>query len=120
MKALMEEYGSVILTIFVTVLLLIGLPMIASKATNTTSGIINVENARNSGEYWKDVSGEKEIIAFSVDGNIYYYEQGMTWQEWTASSYNTNNFTITTDACTGNELIGKAIITNYYSGEIIE
>lgn len=35
------------------------------------------------------VSGGVELISFTIDGDHYEAEEGMTWQEWVDSSYNT-------------------------------
>lgn len=37
------------------------------------------------------------LIQFSVNGMYYYAEEGMTWEDWIDSSYNTNNFYISSN-----------------------
>ncbi len=34
-----------------------------------------------------------ELISFTIDGTLYQAEDGMTWPEWCASSYNTDGYT---------------------------
>ncbi len=35
-----------------------------------------------------------DLISFSIDGTTYYFEDGMTWEEWVNSIYNIDNFVI--------------------------
>lgn len=35
------------------------------------------------------------LISFSIDGTSYQAEEGMTWEQWVASSYNTGGFYVT-------------------------
>ena len=61
-------------------------------------------NAYKTAQYWseyadyivgydfEDVSGE--IITFTIAGDEYQAEEGMTWEEWVNSEYNTSNFLI--------------------------
>lgn len=41
------------------------------------------------------------IITFTIEGVSYYAEEGMTWEEWVNSEYNTINFKIIEDAWIG-------------------
>ena len=34
----------------------------------------------------------KNLITFTIDGTEYQAEEGMTWEEWVASEYNTGTF----------------------------
>jgi hypothetical protein len=43
------------------------------------------------------ISGGVELISFTIDGDHYEAEDGMTWLGWVGSSYNTEGFT-----CSGN------------------
>ena len=47
------------------------------------------------------------IISFTIDGTSYQAEEGMTWAEWVASSYNTGDFIIS-------ESSGSPTNVNYY------
>jgi hypothetical protein len=38
--------------------------------------------------------GETNLITFYIGDTEYQYEEGMTWEEWINSEYNTNNFII--------------------------
>ena len=40
----------------------------------------------------KKVNIESNLITFTVDGIEYQAEEGMTWEEWANSSYNTGGF----------------------------
>lgn len=40
------------------------------------------------------------MISFTIDGASYQAEEGMTWAEWVASSYNTGDFIISNDSPT--------------------
>lgn len=40
------------------------------------------------------------MISFTIDGASYQAEEGMTWAEWVASSYNTGDFIISDDSPT--------------------
>lgn len=40
------------------------------------------------------VEGAATLISFTIDGTAYQAEEGMTWQEWVNSSYNTYGCTI--------------------------
>jgi hypothetical protein len=43
------------------------------------------------------ISGGVELISFTIDGDHYEAEAGMTWGEWIESSYNTGGFTCSGD-----------------------
>lgn len=49
--------------------------------------------------------GGSNLITFTVDGVEYQAEEGMTWQEWCNSEYNTHGFW-----CSGNQIIFTGII----------
>ena len=36
----------------------------------------------------------KPLISFTISGNTFHAEKGMTWAEWVASDYNTDGFVI--------------------------
>ena len=35
---------------------------------------------------------QEKIISFSLDGDTYYAEDGMTWGDWVSSKYNTDGY----------------------------
>lgn len=43
------------------------------------------------------ISGGVELIGFTIDGDHYETEDGMTWREWCDSSYNTGGWAIDND-----------------------
>lgn len=53
------------------------------------------------------------LITFTIDGTEYQAEEGMTWEQWIASEYNTNGYTTTS----GNLIIslgGAAVVNSSY------
>ncbi len=48
------------------------------------------------------VEGGATLINFTIDGTAYQAEEGMTWQEWVNSSYNTYGCTIEGSSVKGN------------------
>jgi hypothetical protein len=67
------------------------------------------------------ISGGVELISFTIDGNTYEAEAGMTWYEWTNSSYpyspdGSNNFTCaSTDSLV---MFGSLTVTEYGNGVV--
>ena len=41
-----------------------------------------------------DISGGVELISFTIDGDHYEAEDGMTWGEWLLTDYNTGGYTL--------------------------
>ena len=39
------------------------------------------------------------LIAFTIDGHTLYAEEGMTWEEWAESEYNTTNLLYSSEGC---------------------
>ena len=56
-------------------------------------GPFNVEIADIKFDY-STMDGESNLITFTIDGTVYYAEQGMTWREWVQSSYSENKYLI--------------------------
>ena len=52
-----------------------------------------------------DISGGVELISFTIAGTSYQAEEGMTWEEWCDSEYNTGNVGVTTS---GDVYLGNA------------
>jgi hypothetical protein len=53
------------------------------------------------------------LISFTIDGETYYAEEGMTWGEWVESEYNTNGYTISPDGV----VLAGSLITYVELGE---
>ena len=88
---------------------------------------------------WLQANGTKQggaaLINFTIDGTLYQAEEGMTWQQWVDSSYNTGGYIVynniittvppaggsrvTTDRAYNNEVSPTDIITEtaYYEGQ---
>jgi hypothetical protein len=43
------------------------------------------------------IEGLVKLISFTINGTSYQAEEGMTWDEWVESEYNTSNFVINSD-----------------------
>lgn len=56
------------------------------EVTNATSYDVYVD-----GELYENTTGGATLINFTINGTAYQAEQGMTWAQWVASSYNTNS-----------------------------
>ena len=63
-----------------------------------------------------DASGQilwSATIKFTINGDIYYADRGMTWSQWFASSYNTTGETEgTVKDANGNEISLDTVIVN--------
>ena len=57
--------------------------------------------------------GVTNLISFTIDGTSYQAEEGMTWVDWVASSYNTGGFYI----IEGNTRVSFSNGTDYVSSE---
>lgn len=53
------------------------------------------------------------LISFTIAGTTYQAEEGMTWQQWVASSYNTGGFYVTA----GSTVVIFSNGTDYVSSE---
>lgn len=76
-------------------------------ADGTTVSWDEVENATSYEIYADGVSigtvdatPTPTLISFTIDGTTYQAEEGMTWEQWVASSYNTGGFYISTGKVT--------------------
>lgn len=107
MKKLFEEYGSVILVVVTTVLLLLGLPIYAASVNDVTADITNNITTK---EYKPE--NNKDIRTLAIDGNLYDYENGMSWNEWISSSYNTASFSTYTNPCDNEDYLGSYDFNN--------
>ena len=69
----------------------------AYKMINITSKLSEVENGDVLLAYLK-ANGTKQdataptLISFTIDGTTYQAEEGMTWEQWLDSNYNTQNY----------------------------
>ena len=58
---------------------------------------------------------EEDLISFTIDGVSYQAEEGMTWDEWVSSSYNTDNYGVIYDGLIspkGDHLMGWVSYSN--------
>lgn len=113
MKRLMEEYGAVILVVICTCLLIMMIPTFAYKISNISGKLIDSKTDM------EDSYVEPIEKSLSIDSVIYSYEEGMSWMEWMMSSYNTGHYSVYTNPCDNQDYLGKVIITNVRTGEVI-
>ena len=74
-------------------------------------GKCNTGGVKSSGLYvWKKYENVS-LINFTINGTSYQAEEGMTWGEWVASSYNTYGLVISSDGKVKNKF-GSAYIAN--------
>ena len=69
-----------------------------STSTFTKNGIYKVQYQTSTWAFWGysgDIS-KITLISFTIAGTSYQAEEGMTWTEWCASSYNTDGYFINT------------------------
>lgn len=106
MRKFIEDYGSVLIIIMITIFALAAVPYVTEtlngsnmfKILDGVYDTIDIETVKIKGE-------------LRIDGVVYKYEEGMSWQEWINSSYNTAGYTIIYDPCTCKELVGNVDIT---------
>ena len=70
-----------------------------STSTFTKNGIYKVQYQTSTWAFWGysgDIS-KITLISFTIAGTSYQAEEGMTWTEWCASSYNTDGYFITSN-----------------------
>ncbi len=60
-----------------------------------------------------------DLISFSLDGETYYFEDGMTWEEWVNSIYNIDNFVISNGYIYDNSSLQNRI-ANQNTGQFAE
>lgn len=68
------------------------------------------------------ISGGATLISFTIDGDHYEAEDGMTWTEWLDSSYNTNGFETATFSGVLTVLVSGTINSGYgvaYNGAFV-
>lgn len=63
------------------------------------------------------VEEEAVIITFTIKGESYQAEEGMTWKQWCASTYNTAGYTISTDKIINADGSKEITLTGYTSAE---
>lgn len=105
MKHFIEEYGGALLAAVGTIVLLGMMPAFAEQVKGSTESVI--ENQQTIDQ----VEPDSYLIPFSIDGDTYQYEEGMSWREWLNSSYNTGGFTVYVNPCTGEDMLGKYTVT---------
>lgn len=68
----------------------------ASDTTVTWDAITNAESydVYVDGELYENTTGGVTLISFTIDGTTYQAEEGMTWGQWVASSYNTDEYIV--------------------------
>ena len=94
-----------------------------SKVTQSSNMFLNSTNLPNFDSSVVDVSKayvgaggylNYPLVEFTVEGRIYYAEEGMTWGEWLDSDYNTAGFYYTSCGVTGDRF-GTPITDEYYN-----
>ena len=76
-----------------------------------------------------NISGGVELISFTIDGDHYEAEEGMTWAEWVDSEYNTDGYVKSADVISngdgmfvklnGNSIFGSDVIVEGASYELM-
>lgn len=115
MKKTKEGKGITLIALVVTIVVLIILATVSINAVFSENGIIKkaelakevyansiVEDEESMNtlleEYANAMSSnstsEKKIIGFTIDGNSFQAEEGMTWEEWVNSSYSESDYGI--------------------------
>lgn len=88
-----------------------------STSTFTKNGIYKVQYQTSTWAFW-DYSGDISkitLISFTIAGTSYQAEEGMTWTEWCASSYNTDGYKIYESSYIVNKDENKSVGTSQYS-----
>lgn len=80
------------------------------KVLDIETGVDNSEEIYT--ELLNMTFGEDSLITFTIDGTEYQAVEGMTWEEWVNSDYNTYGFIKTS---LGNPYIANPYIENVYS-----
>lgn len=61
---------------------------------NEIGGVVSESSRCNGYSIRGVVTPTRNLIAFTIDGTSYQAEEGMTWQQWVDSNYNTGGFYI--------------------------
>lgn len=62
----------------------------------------------------------KDLISFSIGGTSYQAEEGMTWEEWADSEYDTNdNFMVIDTGLSGSKRISAYNLPGYSSATLV-
>lgn len=62
------------------------------------------------------------LISFTVDSKSYSAEEGMTWNEWVNSEYNTGGYKVSTNTIvnsSGSSVVNSSNIAVYYTDKIV-
>ena len=63
-----------------------------------------------------------ELITFTIDGTSYQAEEGMTWEQWVNSSYNTGGYRLSTNTIvnsSGSGITDSSNVAVYYTDVIV-
>lgn len=77
------------------------------------------------GDSEKDEEPQVRILEFTIDGNTYYFEEGMNWGDWVYSEYNTVGWRIGPSSYVMDPALSKSVKDSkgelaFYSMEIVE
>lgn len=77
---------------------------------------INALTGNNEQLEWPDdfIDALKPPISFTIDSTTYYAKDGMTWEEWINSNYNTDNYYITDNTYINKGIRSWVFDSNYY------
>ena len=103
---MIEEYGAVILIVVATVLMIVMLPLFASRISEVSPANVVPTN------YMDEVNKPRVSKYLSIDGKVYEYEEGMSWNQWISSSYNEDRYSVYLNPCTGEDYLGRVTITH--------
>lgn len=115
MKRFFEEYGGVLIVLFCTFVFLVGIPTFTNNLVKQTDNLIKKEGYEKK-DYIKNDNGTNIKYELKIDDVVYTYEEGMSWQEWINSSYNTGNYSIFYNPCTGQEHLGLNHVKELVNG----
>jgi len=112
MKRTNTQKGITLIALIITIVVLLILAVVAISSI-TNDGILSyatnaatdynkavANESAQLGEYVNFLKNEinpVKIITFTIGGTSYEAEEGMTWQKWTNSSYNTAGFYVRDD-----------------------
>ena len=88
---------------------------LTAETSYNISVFVTDSNGRKSNFYNVNSVTSKGLISFTIEDEIYYAEDGMTWREWVSSDYNTGGYRII--LCGGREIVA---VTRYLCGMVAD
>lgn len=85
MREIIEQYGKIILVTVIMIIILLLIPGMVEQIDK-----LGTQNAK------KQRESTLNEYRFYINGKQYTIEDGMTWEDWVSSPYNTNGFKIVT------------------------